>query len=318
MVTSVRSISTASSSTAFGKKEKLVRLRLPLNAAEQTETRLQLTQSLQSTLDLRKVLELFLQHIQDMLEVSGLEYKNPSQDADITIGKRAIHHCDYRLITQQDNLGEVIFSRGQRFTEAELETIETILGVLIFPLRNALQYREALQTAMRDPLTGTGNRAALDNALRRELQMAVRHDQELSLLVIDIDHFKLVNDTYGHASGDDVLRKVAQSIETVTRQTDMTFRFGGEEFIVVLSKTEETGAKTIAERIRQHIDKTKIRCRNGEVHITVSIGTSTLQKSENVKELFDRADQALYQAKQTGRNRVFCDIDIKEPETALA
>jgi len=201
-------------------------------------------------------------------------------------------------------LGEVTFSRRKRFSEAELSNIESLLGSLIFPLRNALKYRSAVQSALRDPLTGTGNRIALDNALAREKSLADRYDQPLSLLTIDIDHFKRINDNFGHSSGDEVLREVARGIVAVTRQTDMTFRFGGEEFVVLLNKTNPEGASVIAERIRHFIEKARVETNNELLQATVSIGVSTLRKDESTKMLFDRADQALYKAKAQGRNQI--------------
>lgn len=304
MVTSVHSGSTASSNTAFNQKDKLVRLRLPLNASDQAEARLKLTNKLQTTLDLRELLELFLQQLRESIPVDGLEYSNTAKGINMPLGRKGIHSCDYRLITQQDNLGTLVFSRSKRFTEAELSIVEMLIGILIYPLRNALMYRDALQTAMRDPLTGTGNRVALDNALHRELQLAHRYGQDVALLVIDIDHFKQVNDTYGHACGDDVLRGAARNIEAEIRQTDMTFRYGGEEFVVILSKTDERGAQIIAERLRACIEENPICTSAGDIQITASIGISSLVLNENVKQLFERADRALYRAKQGGRNRV--------------
>jgi len=302
MVTSVQSGSTASSNTAFNQKKKLVRL--PLDVDEQAEARLKLTAKLQTTLDLRELLELFLRQLRELLPVDGLEYSNTAKGINMPLGRKGIHSCDYRLITQQDNLGALVFSRSKRFSEAELAAVEMLVGTLIYPLRNALLYRDAVQTAMRDPLTGTGNRVALDNALHRELQLAHRYGQDVALLVIDIDHFKQVNDSFGHTRGDEVLRCAARNIEALIRQTDMTFRYGGEEFVVILSKTDESGARVIAERIRETIEQTPINTVAGDIRITASIGISALVRGENVKELFDRADRALYRAKQSGRNRV--------------
>ncbi len=292
---------------ALDKKNKLVRLHSPINLAKQAEMRLRLSQSLQSSLDLRRILDLFFLHAQELVDIDGLEYRNNDEQIIIQLEKSALHHCDYRLITPEDNLGELVFSRDRRFAEEELATLELLIGCLIFPLRNALQYRSALQTAMRDPLTGIGNRAALDNALHRELRTAERLHQELSLLMIDIDHFKSVNDTHGHACGDQVIKQVAEAILAVTRQTDMTFRYGGEEFVAMLSNTPLDIATAIAERIRRYIETNPIQCRDHEIQTTISVGVSCLKEQEPIKKLFDRADRALYQAKHLGRNRVISE-----------
>jgi diguanylate cyclase (GGDEF)-like protein len=299
MVTSVHT-----STNAFEMKESSLRARLPLNTDEQNEARLKLTHVLQTTLNIEQVLELFFKHIQNSVPMSGLCYENPAHQFSLQVGRDTPHHCDYRLITPEDDLGNIIFSRGKRFSEHEMATLESLLGTLIYPLRNALQYRQALQTAMNDPLTGAGNRIALDNALHRELQMAQRYDQALSILMIDIDHFKQINDTYGHAFGDTVLKEMVQAIDSVTRNTDMTFRYGGEEFVVILSKTEAKGAAVIGERIRKHIESLIVDEDGKKLQATVSIGASTLGPQEPVKSFFARADEALYCAKRSGRNRL--------------
>lgn len=271
-----------------------------------SDTRQRLAQVLQMSLDLEELLESFFQHSRELIHYSGINYRHPLQAIDLQLGKQAVHSCDYRLHTADGNLGEITFSGAKRFRESDLSQIESLLGILTYPLRNALRYREALQTALTDPLTGVGNRVAMDNAMRREIQLVERYNYDISLLVIDIDHFKQVNDTYGHSVGDKVLQEVAATIESVSRTTDMTFRYGGEEFVVILSKTNAQGAAIIAERIRQFIERLTIPFEKSGVNTTISIGIGTLQKNQPLTDLFDQADKALYRAKHQGRNRVIC------------
>ncbi len=299
MLTSVNS-----GSIALKAPKKPGRARVNLNPDQEIEARLKLSQSLQTTLDISELLGMFLNHLQELMQINGLKYQHDSHNIDIQLGGKGLHHCDYRLITPQNNLGEIIFNRSKRFSEAELMSVETLLGLLVYPLRNALQYGEAVKKSTRDPLTGAGNRVALDGALRRELLMAERYQQDLAMLVIDIDHFKEVNDQYGHIIGDDVIREISHATVSVTRDTDMTFRYGGEEFVVLLSKTAAPGAAIIAERIREFIASSQIKSNGQTVTTTVSIGVSTLRSNDNVKDLFVRADKALYEAKKAGRNRV--------------
>ncbi len=265
-----------------------------------------LTNALQATLDLKEQMKVFFNWISERVNIGSLTYTNTLQDVDFSFGEKEKHQCEYRLITQTDNLGVLTFTRRRRFSEVDLLNIETMISALLFPIRNALKYRQALMASLKDPLTGTGNRLALDNALHRELLLSHRYNQDLSLLMIDIDHFKTVNDTHGHNTGDIVLKKVAEIIGDIARQTDMTFRYGGEEFIVVLSKTSLAGAKIIADRIRKEIEETKITANDMELLVTISVGVTALKKSENVQKLFERADNALYQAKDSGRNQVVC------------
>lgn len=284
----------------------------PLTPEQELATRVRLSQALQMSLDPAEVLNSFYKHIQTAVSVSGVLFKSATQYADVKIGRECMHHCDYRLTTDEGYLGEIIFSRSKRFAENELITLEFLLSSLIYPLRNALRYQSAMRLALLDPLTMLGNRAALDTALRRELQLAERHQSDLSLLMIDADFFKRINDDYGHHRGDLMLCAIAKGIESVCRGSDIIFRYGGEEFVVVLGKTNLEGAKIIAERIRQHIEQTHINHNGILIRTTVSIGIATRHpgKKEHINDLFDRADAALYQAKGNGRNCVVSSDDL--------
>lgn len=301
-------ISVSTGNNAVKSKDNPVRLRFPIKQDDYTELRVRLTQALQTSLDLNIVLELFFEHIQELVPLQGMLYRHAGKDCQALIGRDYQQKVNYRLTTAHDDLGELTFSRTKRFREQDMMALESVLSALVCPLRNALLYRDAVQTSLRDSLTGAGNRVALDNALEREIQLAERHKQPLSMLVMDIDFFKRINDEYGHASGDDVLKEVARSIQAVTRLTDLTFRYGGEEFVVLLNKTDPEGAAVIAERIRQFVERVRVETHRELIKSTISIGVATLQASENGQELFKRADAALYQAKNTGRNRVISDM----------
>jgi len=281
-------------------------LKSPLDTQHKLELRVRLLQVLHQSLDPTELARGFFQHIQAWVVVGGLQLQLSSGNNRIHLGKDAIHHCSYRLSCDQGFLGEIIFSRSKRFQEEELATLESLLASLVFPLRNALDYQAALRLSLSDSLTGLGNRAALDTTLLRELQLAERHNQELSLLMIDIDHFKKINDDYGHAKGDATLRAVAETIQNACRNSDISFRYGGEEFVVLLRETGVSGARTIAERIRRQVSLLALE-NNGRntIRPTVSIGIATAGagQRESIQELFERADKALYHAKTEGRNR---------------
>lgn len=285
---------------------------VPLTPEQELTTRIRLAQALQMSLDPAEVLNLFYTHIQAIVSLSGILFKFGNSNTDLKIGRECLHHCDYRLTTDEGYLGEIIFSRSRRFAEAELITLEFLLSSLIYPLRNAIRYQTAMRLALLDPLTLLGNRTALDSALRRELQMAERHHHELSLLLVDVDFFKKINDEYGHHRGDLVLCEIAKAIQSACRGSDITFRYGGEEFVVVLGKTDAEGAKIIAERIRQQIEETNIKYNGKTIATTVSIGIATRHNNEkeHINDLFDRADKALYIAKNSGRNCVVSSDEI--------
>lgn len=269
-------------------------------------TRARIAQALQMSLDPAEVASLFFQHIQPLVHLAGLSFKSANGADSVKIARESLHHCDYRLTTDEGYLGEIIFYRSKRFVETELMTLEFLLGSLVYPLRNAIRYQSAMRLALLDPLTLVGNRAALDSNLKRELQLADRQLQSLSLLMVDVDFFKKINDDHGHHRGDLVLCEIAKTIKTVCRSTDTIFRYGGEEFVVLLNNTNTEGAQIIAERIRKEIAKVQVFHNNRIINTSVSIGIATHQANykEEMQDLFERADKALYVAKESGRNCV--------------
>jgi two-component system cell cycle response regulator len=164
------------------------------------------------------------------------------------------------------------------------------------------------QLAQTDPLTQILNRRALTERITAEMERALRYDSTMALLMIDLDHFKKVNDTYGHLVGDDVLRDVAQLLAETIRGSDIVARYGGEEFLVLLPETDDEGAEKFAERIREAVESHAFSNATDEplLRLTASVGVAVFPAAriESVEDLFARADAALYRAKADGRNRV--------------
>lgn len=157
--------------------------------------------------------------------------------------------------------------------------------------------------ATTDELTGMWNRRYFTQATKNELERAHRYQQIFSLLMLDIDHFKMINDTYGHGAGDGVLRHIANLIRKNLRQVDIPGRFGGEEFAIILPHSDPDAAYATAERLRQYIENTPAVYKNIEIPFRVSIGIATYQGDiKNEDEIYKRADDALYEAKRKGRN----------------
>ena len=156
-----------------------------------------------------------------------------------------------------------------------------------------------------DRLTGLYNRGETEAILQKELLKNQASDSTLSAIMLDLDNFKRVNDTYGHLAGDQVLISVAQTLIRSLRPSDMPVRYGGEEFSVFLPGTTTKNAKVIAERIRRNMENMSISLPDGTIlQVTVSIGFAERIDNDTVASLIDRADKALYHAKQNGRNRV--------------
>jgi two-component system, cell cycle response regulator len=167
-------------------------------------------------------------------------------------------------------------------------------------------YRELERRSTHDGLTGLLNLAAFDERLQVEFDGSDRHRRPLSLLMVDIDFFKRVNDSYGHQAGDRVLQSVANLLGTTTRPGDVVTRYGGEEFAIILPETDEASAMVMAERLRAAIESAEIECDTcGAIKLTISIGcASRRSRLISTGGLVNAADSALYEAKTAGRNRV--------------
>jgi len=263
---------------------------------------LRLSGILQTTLETNKLIELFAHELIKLVSYQHIKYSNPALEMEQEIGIAASNSCNYRLVVSGETLGELTLGRKTAFTKQETNLIETLLCGLVYPLRNSLMYYKALEAAHKDPLTGINNRASMDEVMDREVNLAGRYGNDLSLLAVDIDYFKRINDTHGHAIGDCVIKAVAEAASSTIRSCDMVFRYGGEEFIVLLSNTDREGAMQMAERLRQKIEETCIICDGVQVSATVSVGITCLTADDSRSAMFSRADAALYQAKAGGRN----------------
>jgi diguanylate cyclase (GGDEF)-like protein len=167
------------------------------------------------------------------------------------------------------------------------------------------RYQERLEAvALSDKLTGLANRQALDIVLQRDMAEHRRSGMGVALLLLDLDHFKDINDKYGHLAGDAVLKSVAVAIRSQLRDSDMLGRWGGEEFMVILKRTDLNAATLVAEKIRQHLTSVKITYATHEIGLNCSIGVAVLREDDTADSLLNRADRGLYAAKQGGRNLV--------------
>jgi diguanylate cyclase (GGDEF)-like protein len=160
--------------------------------------------------------------------------------------------------------------------------------------------------AVTDSLTGLNNRRYFFELGQSEVERARRYHRHLSAILLDIDHFKHVNDTYGHLGGDIALQAVAQCCRKATRKSDLIGRYGGEEFAILLPETDLEDATRVAERLRQIIEEKYIVYKDGQISLTASLGVAYLDgRGDTLDNLLDRSDQNMYEAKQAGRNQVY-------------
>jgi diguanylate cyclase (GGDEF)-like protein len=185
------------------------------------------------------------------------------------------------------------------------DTLETLADIAAMAIQSAQRFEQLLRLATTDGLTGLHNHRRFQELLDGAVAEALRYQNPLSLILCDVDHFKKVNDTYGHPTGDEVLRRVARVLSELARQSDRVCRYGGEEFAVIMPHTDAEGAHTLAERFRQEIREQTFDGGGQAFQVSISLGICTLPAfARHKQELIDRSDEALYHAKHTGRDRV--------------
>jgi len=203
-------------------------------------------------------------------------------------------------IEELERLNDTVLELNHDYASAQLELAQINLK---------LQQREAqiIATSLTDPLTGVGNRRRLEQALAQELNRASQSGRTLSAFIADLDHFKAVNDSYGHDSGDKVLAAFGEVLRRRTRASDIVARFGGEEFVVLMPETDLANAVLIAERVREAMADCVVEPLPAPV--TASFGVAEMAGGDTGQSLIARADRALYAAKRAGRNRVATEAD---------
>jgi polar amino acid transport system substrate-binding protein len=175
-------------------------------------------------------------------------------------------------------------------------------GFLLYRHKRLQEYSKLLRkVSITDRLTRVYNRLKIDTELENEYQRYLRNHEPFSIILLDIDHFKRVNDTYGHLVGDEVLKKISKLIQENSRSIDIIGRWGGEEFIIITPHTSRAGAIELAQKLREKIEKSKI---NPVGNITASFGVSQIEGNQSIEMLLHRVDNALYEAKENGRNRM--------------
>jgi len=242
--------------------------------------------------------------------VNGFQvtHADPARRTEFTLTPK-----DGRLVTMPLAAGKETFGcltllcePDYRLGKDQVETFRSAVNHLGLALRNALAFKEVKLRADRDGLTRIYNRHSFDERLVYEIKRRRRYNHDLSLLMVDLDHFKQVNDTYGHTAGDMVLKKVGEILTETFRGTDLAARYGGEEFVVLLPHTTEQDAWNLAERVREAIESSQFHFDGHDFQVTASIGVASVEAGALTKDddLIIKADKALYEAKHNGRNMV--------------
>lgn len=280
-----------------------------LLAGEKPDLRMQLSEALQSSLELNTLLSVYLENVSTAVKLDGIYYSNEEQGVDATIAKQSTHSCGYRLITSEDRLGEIVFKRSKKFTEKELTVLESLLSPLICPLRNSLKYTTAVKAAFMDPMTGTSNISTLPSTLEREIDLSQRHNQALSVLLIDVDHTGNRNYDFGDVTEDEILSALARRVMQLCRTTDAVFRYVDNQFLVILHNTDKEGTQVIARRILRSVQREGLEIQGQlpdqeALQVSLSFGFTVLTGTDSSSSLLERAAKALGTAKASGGNAI--------------
>src|SRR5246127_3389491 len=278
--------------------------------------------------DLEQIYETYLSHIKttDRIDKVGARVIGEIDDVmkllSEALGMSAVYDASLsgateRLATAKssDQVKEIVETliRATREMRETNKALEDRLTLSKNEISNLQQSLEAIRAeSLTDPLTGLGNRKYFDRMIEMAVQSALATNEPLSLLMFDIDHFKSFNDSYGHLTGDQVLRLVGMSLKQTIKGQDITARYGGEEFAVVLPNTALRQALTLADHIRRAVMAKELKKKStGEIlgRVTISVGVSMLKPGDDMDSLIERADACLYAAKRAGRNRVVCEAD---------
>ena len=229
--------------------------------------------------------------VQDAAELNQL--KTTVQDRLDAIRNHILTYQEGEEKTHRELLDELAKSNA-RLRDLEMETEQ-------FRARLMEEHAQAIH----DKLTGIYNRLAYEERMAQEFQRWKRYKKPLTLLVFDVDHFKSINDNYGHKAGDKALKLIAQTLQKNIRETDFLARYGGEEFVVLMPETDIASAMGVANKLRESVEAIHFNYQEKALNVTISCGATQFHKGDSAEAVFQRADACLYQAKQKGRNQCY-------------
>lgn len=260
-----------------------------------------LLEQLQTTLDLNKLLNIFAMEAARYVNFSGLYFKNQTISKALLGSKKAKQERQFDLKINDEFIGTLSYGLNSPISMNHYKELQRIHQILLYPLKNALQYHQAMQLAMQDSLTGLGNRRYFDEQLKRAMHNANRHQGQVGLVLGDLNKFKAINDTFGHGIGDQVLKQFANVLRCCIRDSDSVFRFGGDEFAIIVENASDYALDIIQSRVKEH---SKSNVLLAKYEVTCSLGATFMNRADNEHSLFERADQALYRHKMNSAKRL--------------
>jgi len=261
---------------------------------ENTNRKLALMEQLQTSLDIERLLNIFAMEAAKYADFSGLYFKNGEVTAAIRGSRQGKNERHFELKLNQKFVGIITYAINSPISITNYKILNELHQYLIHPLNNALNYQKTLQLAMQDSLTSLNNRRSFDEQLKRAMHRANRQHSKVGLIICDLDKFKAINDTYGHAIGDDVLVQFSQALKESVRDSDSIFRFGGDEFAVIVEDATKDALIVIEQRISVAMSMDALLTKYA---VSCSLGYTFMDRIDSQESFFERADRALYQQK---------------------
>jgi len=261
---------------------------------ENNYRKLALAEQLQTSLDLSVLLNTFAMEAAKFVDFSGLYFKHGKISTAVRGSKPGKKERQYELKISGKYLGTLTYAVNSPVSITNNKMLKELHQLLIHPINNAIRYQQAIKLAMQDGLTGLGNRRYFDEQLKRAMHHANRQQTKVGLVVGDLNKFKQVNDTYGHNIGDEVLIQFAQILRESVRDSDSLFRFGGDEFVVLVENASDKSLWIIEDRINTALTKNSLLAK---YQIGCALGFTFMNRADSEQSFFERADKMLYQRK---------------------
>ncbi|WP_057830949.1 GGDEF domain-containing protein [Colwellia sp. TT2012] len=249
---------------------------------------------LQTTLDIDTLLNIFAVEAARYVDFSGLYFKSQSFNKALRGSRKAKKERRFDLKIADDFIGTLSYGINSPISLTNYKVLQQLHLCLLHPLKNAIAYHAAMQLAMQDALTGLGNRRYFDEQLKRAMHNANRHHSLVGLVLSDLNKFKAINDCYGHATGDLALREFANVLRQCIRDSDSLFRFGGDEFAIIVENANDSALAIIENRINLALANNVLL---SKYQLSCSLGSTFMNRADNEMSFFERADKVLYQSK---------------------
>jgi len=255
---------------------------------------LTLMTKLQTTLDIDKLLDIFAIEATRYVDFSGLYFKSQGLNKVLRGSRKAKKERRFELKIDNTFIGTLSYGINTPISLTNYKVLEQLHQCLLHPLKNAIAYHAAIELAMQDALTGLGNRRYFDEQLKRAMHNANRHHSLTGLVLGDLNKFKAINDTYGHVAGDLALQEFANVLRLCIRDSDSLFRFGGDEFAIIVENANDTALTIIESRINVALTSNALL---SKYKLGCSIGSTFMNRADNEVSFFKRADETLYRSK---------------------